>query len=86
MVSITDHAKGDYSNFINILKKLSTTNRCLLECPHKKQNTDRSMNHGSTVWCVSGPPWTESMLKGMGPYFLFYSSEVKRQESVDMSS
>ena len=67
MVSITYHAKGDYSSFINILKKLSTTNRCLLECPHKKQNTDRSMNHGSAVWCVSGPTWTESMLKGMGP-------------------
>ena len=36
MASITDHAKGDYSSFINILRKLSSTNRMFIRMSTKK--------------------------------------------------
>jgi len=49
MVSTTDHAKGDYSSIINILRKLSNYQDGLLEHPHKKQNIEHSYGNVN-VW------------------------------------
>jgi len=48
-VSATNHAKGDYSSFINILRKLATTNRMLIRMSHKKQNIEPSYGNAN-VW------------------------------------
>jgi hypothetical protein len=49
MVSITDHAKRDYSSIINILGEFNNCQDGLLECPHKKQNIERSYGNAN-VW------------------------------------